>query len=107
MIKDAVTYPCYTDLQIRATASCIEGVFILRMKQIFVDEKEVDKFAARNAEVKRILAKHNSSSMLIPETNESSAVLIKANSMMDFPNSPGARGNSGRKSANNSPARRK
>ena len=64
MIKDAVTYPCFTDLQIKTTASCIDGVFVLRMKQIYVNEKEVDKFAARAAEVKRIIARSQSQLLL-------------------------------------------
>jgi len=60
MIRDAVTYPCYSNLQIGATAACVEGVFTLRKKQIKVDEKEVDKFAQRSAYVKRVMNRANS-----------------------------------------------
>ena len=37
MTRDAVTYPCYSNLQISATAACIEGVFVLRKKKIKVE----------------------------------------------------------------------
>lgn len=60
MIRDAVTYPCYSNLQISATAACIEGVFILKRKTIKVDEKEVDKFAQRSAYIKRVMSRANS-----------------------------------------------
>lgn len=62
MTRDAVTYPCYSNLQISATAACIEGVFVLRKKKIKVDEKEVDKFAQRSAYIKRVMSRVNSPS---------------------------------------------
>lgn len=57
---DAVTYPCFSNLQLKQTVSCIEGVLVYRKKQIVVDEKEVDKFAARCLEVKRMIARQQS-----------------------------------------------
>ena len=55
-----VTYPCFSNLQIKQMVSCIEGVLIYRKRCIYVDEKEVDKFAARVIEVKKIMARHKS-----------------------------------------------
>lgn len=41
----------------KITVSNIDEVVILKKRQIFISEKEVDKFSARAAEVKRMLAK--------------------------------------------------
>lgn len=64
MIKDVVTYPCYSQLQLTQTVAFIEGVVIYRKRCIYVDEKEVDKWAARAQVVKRMMAKQRSNEEL-------------------------------------------
>ncbi len=77
-----MTYPCYSPLQITQTVSCIEGVLIYRKRQIFVDETEVDKWSARAAEVKRILAKAYKKEALQRSLTDSQLSPSKSNILM-------------------------
>ena len=78
MIRDAVTYPCYSELQISATSAMIDGVFTLRKKQIIVHEKEVDKFAARNDVVKKRIERIRTQRELMLENEPQTSMAISS-----------------------------